>query len=80
MVKVVIRYRKNSLFFRTAEGAAVSDTLMSLIHTARCNQENPFDYLNTLQRYSDAVAEHPEQWLPWNYHSTLAAGDIKRAA
>ena len=80
MVKVVIRYRKNSLFFRTAEGAAVGDVLMSLIHTARCNQENPFDYLNTLQRYSDAVAENPGQWLPWNYQSRLAAFDIKRVA
>lgn len=69
LIKVVIRHRRNSLFFKTYYGATVGDGLMSLITTAIANQENPFDYLNTLQHYASEVAQDPQVWLPWNYRA-----------
>lgn len=70
-IKVAIRHRRNSLFYKTFKGAQVGDCLMSLIHTAAKNNINIFDYLNALQRNQKAVQENPTSWLPWNYQSTL---------
>ena len=70
-IKVAIRHRKNSLFFKTPRGALVGDGLMSLIHTAARCGVNSVHYLNTLQTYSEHVATSPELWLPWHYERTL---------
>jgi transposase len=72
-LKKAIMHRKNSLFYKTQNGAAVGDLYMSLIHTCELNDVNPFDYLNELQRHADEVAKAPAAWLPWNYHEQLAA-------
>ena len=72
MIKVMIRYRKNSFFFKTINGAKVGDCLMSVIHTAARNDINPFDYLNVLQEYTADVAVEPAAWLPWNYQHRLS--------
>lgn len=72
-IKIAIRHRRNSLFYKTTHGAEVGDCLMSLIYTARENGINPYDYLNTLQRYPKEVKESPELWLPWNYKQTAAS-------
>jgi hypothetical protein len=72
-LKMAILHRKNSLSYKTAHGARVGDLLMSLIHTCRLNDENPFDYLLALARHPRQLAEHPDDWLPWTYHTTLAA-------
>ena len=45
---------------------------MSLIHTAKLCGADPFEYLVVLQRHHEAVAAHPDQWMPWNYGDTLA--------
>ena len=45
---------------------------MSLIHTAELVGENPFDYLVALQRNAERVKATPADWMPWNYHGTLA--------
>ena len=71
-IKVAIRHRRNSLFYKTFKGAVVGDALMSIIHTAAQNKVNIFDYLNALQRHSAAVRASPELWLPWNYQEALA--------
>jgi len=78
-IKVVIRYRRASLFYKTLKGARVGDKLMSLIHTAARNDVNIFEYLNALQDNSDAVAKAPELWVPWLYQETLA-GSLSMAA
>lgn len=70
-IKVAIRHRRNSLFYKTFKGAQVGDCLMSIIHTAAKNNINIFDYLNVLQRNQQAVWENPASWLPWNYQGTL---------
>ncbi len=70
-LKRAILHRKNSLFYKTLNGAHVGDVFMSLIHSAELNQVNPFDYLVALQRYHALVEENPEEWMPWNYMETL---------
>lgn len=79
MIKIFIRYRKASLFYRTLRGACIGDALMSVIHTAFRNNINAYDYLNALQVYAQAVSESPECWLPWNYQETLQ-GILAKAA
>jgi transposase len=63
---------KNSLFYKTETGARIGDTSMSLIHTAKLNGAQPFDYLVALQRNQALAEENPEEWKPWNYADTLA--------
>lgn len=79
-IKYLIRYRKNSLFYRTLAGAQCGDTLMSLIYTAMKNGINAFDYLNALQENAQAVALNPEGFLPWHYQATLATMNPAKAA
>ncbi len=71
-LKKAILHRKNSLFYRTLNGAQVGDLFMSLIHTAELHQVAPVDYLVALQRHAAAVALDPAAWMPWNYTATLA--------
>ena len=74
-LKKAILHRKNALFYKTAKGAYVGDTFMSLIHTCGLAGVNPFDYLTALQKHAAALAQNPEQWMPWNYRDTLARLD-----
>jgi transposase len=72
-LKKAILHRKNSLFYKTENGARVGDLFMSLIHTAELCGANPFDYLVVLLRHEQDVAADPSRWMPWNYTETLAA-------
>jgi transposase len=65
-------HRKNSLFYKTCNGALVGDILMSLIYTCELCGANPFDYLTELQRHAEEVSSNPRDWMPWNYELTLA--------
>ncbi len=65
--------RKNWLFFKTETGAFISDVLSSVIKTCERANENPFDYLNTLQNNLALIKEAPELWLPWNYRKNLSS-------
>jgi hypothetical protein len=71
-LKKSILHRKNSLFYKTRNGAKVGDLFMSLIHTCELNGADPFDYLNQLQRHAEEVKQTPSEWMPWNYRATLA--------
>lgn len=82
-LKKAILHRKNSLFYKTRNGARVGDIYMSLIHTCELNGANAFDYLNQLQLHASDVTEHPQRWMPWNYQETLAAdscGDAQKSS
>jgi hypothetical protein len=70
-LKRVILHRKNALFYKTLNGAAVADLFMSLIHTCRLSGANAFDYLTELQRNADQAAADPKSWMPWNYSDQL---------
>lgn len=71
-LKRAILHRKNSLFYKTLNGAHVGDVFMSLIHSAELAGENPFDYLVSLQRHHEEVVADPGAWMPWSYRETLA--------
>jgi len=70
-LKMAIRHRKNSLFYKTRKGAAMGDLFMSLIHTCELNGVNPFDYLTELQRHAEEMQQNPAAWMPWNYQRNL---------
>jgi transposase len=71
-LKKSILHRKNSLFYKTRNGARVGDLFMSLIHTCELNGADPFDYLNQLQWHAEELKQAPSEWMPWNYRATLA--------
>jgi hypothetical protein len=73
LLKTAIRHRRNSLFYKTEPGAEAGDILMSVIQTAIHAGINPFVYLMALQKNKTAVEKAPEEWLPWNYETTLAS-------
>ena len=56
-LKKAILHRKNSLFYKTLNGARVGDLFMSLIHTCELNGANPFDYLTELQRHAEELKQ-----------------------
>ena len=70
-LKKAILHRKNSLFYKTENGARVGDLFMSLIHTCKLCGANPFDYLTQLQRHGRELARNPSEWMPWNYPASL---------
>ena len=70
-LKKVILHRKNSLFYKTLNGAHVGDVFMSLIHTCQLSGVDPFDYLTELQKHAAKLSQTPQQWMPWNYRDTL---------
>jgi hypothetical protein len=72
-LKMILRYRKNSLFYRNAHGAYVGDVITSLIETCRLNGANPLEYLSALMANRSAVFAEPGAWLPWNYQDNLDA-------
>jgi transposase len=79
-LKMAIRHRRNSLFYRSERGAEIGDLFMSLIHTAELRGANPFEYLTAVLRNESAVAANPADWLPWTFRATLARLGEQRAA
>jgi hypothetical protein len=70
--RMVLRDRRNSLFYRTQNGARIGDMFSSLIHTTELHGQNPFEYLTEVLRHSALAATQPADWLPWTYKATLA--------
>lgn len=70
-LKIPIKSRKNSLFYKTEHGAFVGSMLTSIIHTCVMAGENPVDYLVALQKNKKALFKRPGDWLPWTYRQTL---------
>lgn len=70
-LKKSILRRKNSLFFRTQNGAHVGDMFTSLIYTCQLSGVDPFHYLTEIQKHSVELAANPSEWMPWNYRDAL---------
>ena len=70
-LKKAITHRKNSLFYKTENGARVGDMYMSIIATCQLAGVNPLDYLNAIQRNAVLVAKDPAAWMPWNWQATM---------
>jgi hypothetical protein len=75
-LKKCILHRKNSLFYKTENGAQVGDLFMSLIHTCELCGANPLDYLTELQKHAEELVKNPAAWMPWNYDEPLAQSGV----
>ena len=65
MIKVIIRIRKNSLFFNNVSSAYYSGEILSLLETAVQNDVNVFDYMNWLLVNKKDAIKNPKNYLPW---------------
>ena len=70
-LKLMIRQRRNSLFYASTHSAYVASVLTSV---ATCAQAgiNALAYLVALQTHRAEVFRNPSAWLPWNYTEQLA--------
>ena len=71
-LKLIIRQRKNSLFYASTHSATVASMLTSLIATCAQAGVNALEYLVALQTHRSAVFRQPAAGLPWNYQDNLA--------
>jgi len=71
-LKLFIRQRKNSLFYKTDYSAYIASVLTSLIATCIYAGVNVLDYLVALQEHRAEVFADPSTWLPWTYQAHLA--------
>jgi hypothetical protein len=71
-LKLIIRQRKNRLFYASSPSATVASILTSLIATCVQAGVNALAYLVALQTHRSAVFRQPAAWLPWNYQANLA--------
>ncbi len=70
-LKKAILHRKNSLFYKSENGAAAGDMFMSLIYTCEQAGVSPFAYLTALQDHAEQVKTVPSEWMPWNFSTNL---------
>ena len=70
-LKLFIRQRKNSLFYRTEHSAYIASVLTSVIATCIHAGGNALEYLVALQEHRAEVFANPEAWLPWSYQAQL---------
>jgi transposase len=70
-LKLFIRQRKNSLFYKTEHSAYIASVLTSLIATCLHAGVNALEYLVALQEHRQEVFAAPEAWLPWTYQARL---------
>lgn len=75
-LKKAILHRKNSLFYKTSNGARVGDIFMSLIETCRLAKINAYEYLLALLKNIATMRGNPSAWMPWNYKNALAGCEI----
>jgi hypothetical protein len=69
-LKLFIRQRKNSLFYKTEHSAYIASVLTSLIATCLHAGVNAVEYLVALQEHRPEVFADPGAWLPWTYQTT----------
>lgn len=71
-LKLFIRQRKNSLFYKSEYSAYIASVLTSLIVTCIYAGVNVVDYFVALQEHRSKVFADPCAWLPWTYQASLA--------
>jgi hypothetical protein len=70
-LKLFIRQRKNSLFYKSEHSVHIASVLTSVILTCIYAGVNAFDYFVALQEHRAEVFANPEAWLPWTYQASL---------
>jgi hypothetical protein len=73
VLKLFIRQRNNSLFYKSPHSAYIASVLTSLIATCLYAGVNAVDYLVALQEHRHEVFVHPAAWLPWAYAASRAS-------
>jgi transposase len=73
VLKLFIRQRKNSLFYKTPHSAYIASVLTSLIATCIYAGVDAVAYLVALQEHRREVWLNPVAWLPWAYASSRAS-------
>ena len=73
VLKLFIRQRKNSLFYKSPHSAYIASVLTSLIATCIYAGVNAVEYLVALQENRREVFVNPAAWLPWAYASSRAS-------
>lgn len=72
-LKLFIRQRNNSLFYKNEHSAYIASVLTSLIATCIYAGVNAVEYLVALQEHRGEVFADPAAWLPWAYASSRAS-------
>src|SRR5213080_2435678 len=77
-LKLMIRQRRNSLFYASTHSAYVASILTSVIATCARAGINALAYVVALQEHRSEVFRNPAAWLPWNYTEQLARAEATR--
>jgi transposase len=72
-LKLFIRQRNNSLFYKSEHSAYIASVLTSLIATCLYAGVNAVEYLVALQEHRREVCADPAAWLPWAYARSRAS-------
>jgi hypothetical protein len=72
-LKLFIRQRKNSLFYKNEHSASIASVLTSLIATCLYAGVNAVEYLVALQEHRREVFANPAAWLPWAFARSRAS-------
>jgi transposase len=72
-LKLFIRQRNNSLFYKSTQSAYIASVLTSLLATCLYAGGNAVEYLVALQENRHEVFAEPAAWLPWAYASSRAS-------
>lgn len=72
-LKLFIRQRKNSLFYKSTHSAYIASVLTSLSATCLYAGVNAVEYLVALQEHRGEVFAEPAAGLPWAYASSRAS-------
>ena len=75
-LKLFIRQRKNSLFYKTPHSAYIASVLTSLIATCIYAGVNAVEYLVALQEHRSEVFADPGAWLPWTYQESRSPPQV----
>jgi len=78
VLKLFIRQRKNSLFYKSPHSAYIASVLTSLIATCIYGGVNAVEYLVALQEHRREVVSDPAAWLPGVYASSRASPEATR--
>jgi hypothetical protein len=73
LLKLFIRQRNNSLFYKNPHSAYIASVLTSLIATCLYAGVNAVEYLVALQEHRREVFSNPAARLPWAYASSRAS-------
>jgi transposase len=72
-LKLFIRQRNNSLFYKSTHSAYIASVLTSLLATCLYAGVNAVEYLVALQEHRREVFAAPAAWLPWAYANSRAS-------